>query len=316
MGDRDKKFLSPSSIQVKIQERKVVRILIKDVTIVGLGSLGSHLCDNLSEIESVKKLVVVDYDVVQQKNLKLSPYRKEDVGKAKVDALEKLVRERNVDVEIVKFNKKFEEGITELPETDLVIDCRDFTYDRKGSIDARLSISSRYLLVDCRKSVEYRTNYVGTYPLNIERKDVIDAAEFAGSLVRKNLIEKMVKKQKVYAIELDYLESMLSRSMNQLVKKKDILFDVSSNGIERFSNLLDCIDPIIFMNKLSRVTMYVGNKKFPISKRIFSRNTFKSFNDVISTLTLMINPLDYKNYIILPNERTKTIELIAEQAVA
>ena len=70
------------------------------------------------------------------------------------------------------------------------------------------------------------------------------------------------------------------------------------------------------MNKLSRVTMYVGNKKFPISKRIFSRNTFKSFNDVILNLTLMINPLDYKNYVILANERTKTIELIAEQAVA
>lgn len=290
--------------------------MIKDVTVVGLGSLGSHFCDNLCKLENIKKLVIIDYDVVQLKNLKLSPYRKEDVGKAKVDALEKMIQERNQDIKIVKFNKKFEEGITEVPKTDLVVDCRDFTYDRKGLIDARLSISSRYLLVDCRKSVAYTKNYVGTYPLNIERKDVIDAAEFAGSLVRKNLIERMIEKQKVYAIELDYLESMMYRSINQIVKKKDILYDVSSNGIERFSNLLDCIDPIIFINKLSRIEVYVGNKKFPMSKKTFPRNTLKSFTDVISSLSLMINPLDYKNYVILVNERTKIVELIVEQAVA
>lgn len=291
-------------------------MLIQNVTVVGLGSLGSYFCDNLSKLENIKKLVIVDYDTVQQKNLKLSPYRKEDVGKAKVDALEKLIKERNTDIKVVKFNKKFEEGVTKLPKTDLVVDCRDFTYDRKDSIDARLSISSRYLLVDCRKSVEYRRNYVGTYPLSIERKDVIDAAEFAGSLVRKNLIEKMVEKQKVYAIELDYLETMMSRSLNQLTKRKDILFDVSSKEIERFSNLLDCIDPIIFMNKLSRVIIYVGNKKFPVSQKPFPKNALKSFNDVISSLITMINPLDYKNYVILINERSRTIELIAEQAVA
>jgi hypothetical protein len=286
------------------------------VTVVGLGSLGSHFCDNLCKLENVKKLVIVDYDIVQQKNMKLSLYRKTDVGKTKVDALERLIQERNSNIKVVKFNKKFEEGVTKLPKTDLVIDCRDFTYDRKGSIDARLSISSRYLLVDCRKSVEYRTNYAGVYPLSIERKDVIDAAEFAGSLVRKNLIEKMIEKQKVYAIELDYLETMMSKSMTQIVKKKDILFDVSSNGIERFSNLLDCIDSIIFINKLSEVVIYVGNKKFSISKKTFPKNSFKSFNDVISALTLMINPLDYKNYIILVNERSKAVELIAEQAVS
>jgi molybdopterin/thiamine biosynthesis adenylyltransferase len=286
------------------------------VTVVGLGSLGSYFCDNLCKLENIKKLVIVDYDTVQQKNLKLSPYRKEDIGKAKVDALEKLIQERSTDIKVVKFNEKFEEGVTKLPKTDLVIDCRDFAYDRKDLIDARLSISSRYLLVDCRKSVEYRRNYVGTYPLSIERKDVIDAAEFAGSLVRKNLIEKMIEKQKVYAIELDYLETMMSRSLNQLTKRKDILFDVSSKEIERFSNLLDCIDPIIFMNKLSRVVIYVGNKKFPVSQKTFPKNTFKSFNDVISILITMINPLDYKNYVILVNERSRIIELIAEQAVA
>ena len=70
------------------------------------------------------------------------------------------------------------------------------------------------------------------------------------------------------------------------------------------------------MNKLSRVTIYVGNKKFPISEKTFPKNTIRSFNDVISVLTLTINPLDYKNYVILANERTKTIELISEQAVA
>lgn len=290
--------------------------MTEEVAVVGLGSLGSYFCENLCKLENIRRIIIVDFDKVQQKNLSLSPYRKEDIGKPKVDALQKLLLERNPDVEVVKMNTKFEEGKTKIPDIDLVVDCRDFTYDREKQIDARLSISSRYLLVDCRKEVSYRTGYSGSYPLDIERKDIIDAAEFAGSLVRKGLLEKMVEKKKVFAIELDYLESLLSRSLNQMVKQKDILFDVSSRNIERFSNLLDCIDPIISMNKLSRVTMYVGNKKFPISEKTFPRKTFKTFNDVIGVLERMVSPLDYKNYLILVNERFRSIELVSEQAVA
>ena len=291
-------------------------MLVEKVTVIGLGSLGSYFCENLCKTENIKKLTIIDYDIVQRKNLSLSPYKKEDIGKPKVEALERLIRERNGEVKIVKFNEKFKEEITKLPKSDLVVDCRDFTYDRKSLIDTRLSISSRYLLVDCRKDITYRSGYTGLYPLDLQRKDIIDAAEFAASLVRKGLIEKMIEERKVYAIDLDYLETAINSKFGRLFKRNDILFDASSLEVERFTNILECIEPIIRMNKLSRVTVCVGNKKFPEIKKTFQTGHLKTFEDVASSLLSMVAPLDYKSYVIMVNGRHNSVELLAEQAVA
>jgi hypothetical protein len=150
----------------------------------------------------------------------------------------------------------------------------------------------------------------------LQRKDIIDASEFAASLVRKGLIEKMVKEKKVYAIDIDYLETAIHSKLERVFKRNDILFDASSLEVERFTNILEYIEPIIRMNKLSKVTVYVGNKKFPETKKTFQTGHLSTFEDVVSSLVSMVAPLDYKNYVIMVNGRHNSVELLAEQAIA
>jgi tRNA A37 threonylcarbamoyladenosine dehydratase len=90
------------------------------VTIVGVGGLGSWLSEFLVRV-GVKKLVIVDFDIVEEKNLNRQNYTLEDIGKLKIDALEKRLRNIDNNVEI----KKYKEIKKEVFNTDIFFDCVD-----------------------------------------------------------------------------------------------------------------------------------------------------------------------------------------------
>ncbi len=50
----------------------------KRVAVVGLGSLGSHVAAELSNV--CNELILVDHDVVEAKNIEKSTYRVEHIG--------------------------------------------------------------------------------------------------------------------------------------------------------------------------------------------------------------------------------------------
>ena len=101
--------------------------MIKKVTVIGLGTLGGFLCKHLSELENIKEIVIVDFDKIESRDVYRSIYSISNIGEYKVDALSEII-ESNVTV--TKLNKKYIEGKTKIPKSDLVIDCRDFVYDR------------------------------------------------------------------------------------------------------------------------------------------------------------------------------------------
>ena len=39
------------------------------VTVIGLGTLGGFLCKNISELDCIKELIIVDLDIVEGKNV-------------------------------------------------------------------------------------------------------------------------------------------------------------------------------------------------------------------------------------------------------
>ena len=140
--------------------------MIRKVAIIGLGSIGGFLAKHLSEFDIVKQLVIVDFDFVERKNISNSIYNFRDIGEFKTSSLENLLQDI---VSIEKINTKYIEGQTWLPQCDLIIDCRDFVYDRRGIIDLRVYISGRSLILDCRKKFKSSTHYRGEY--NITESD-------------------------------------------------------------------------------------------------------------------------------------------------
>ena len=63
-----------------------------DITIIGAGSTGSFTALNLAKM-GIKKIKVIDFDIVEAHNLPNQFFRVGDIGKPKVDALQEIIKE-------------------------------------------------------------------------------------------------------------------------------------------------------------------------------------------------------------------------------
>lgn len=280
------------------------------ITILGLGSLGGYVVDAISEIEGLKKIILVDYDQVEKKNLKNTIYKLSDVGNLKTDVLSSIIYSNNKseEIEVIKLNEKFVEGKTQLPKSDLVLDCRDFTYDRERLVDARFYISSRYLVIDCRKDVKYEKHYEGKYIHSVEKFDLTKAAFYISMLICDGNMASLIDKRSVAKLDLDHHKS--------IVQKIDDVMYSSTVGQERLVNLNENLFQILKLNKQSDldVFMCMGDSNAPL--RTIPKGSLRWGSDVVNNLVQAIDLpfLIFNTYVI--SIENGAITLIPETGAA
>jgi molybdopterin/thiamine biosynthesis adenylyltransferase len=283
----------------------------KNVVIIGLGTLGGYVAEAVANVEGIEKIVIIDHDIVEQKNLKNSIYRQIDIGSPKVEALKDILSQQNLDLEIWAFQTEYVEGTTKLPKEDLVIDCRDFTYDRQTEIDARFYISSRYLMADFRKNVTYKQQQAGKYILQLSKNDLQHAASIVSMMIHSNTIESLIASQSVQKYELDYVKHMGECYY-------DVVYE-NAVGEEKFVNLPEKIVPIMNMNKDKDVTLFLGSKVYPVFEKVIPMNTLKDSKDVIMNLVSAVAcQQDFNNFVVSIFQEGDNfyIELIPETGAA
>lgn len=283
----------------------------KSIAVIGVGTLGGFITNSIANLESVETLIIIDDDVVEPKNLKNSIYRQIDIGSSKTDALTEIISHKNPELTIITINEQFIEGKTKIPPCDLVLDCRDYTYDRRREIDVRLYISSRYLMVDCRKDVEYKVKTEGKYLIELNKEDLRYAASLVSILIFNNTISSLMKDQCVQKYELDYVKHIERGTC-------DILYEDSEK--ENFINLPDKIVPILEANKSSPLDVFIGSNMFPISEFSIPQNSLHTSSDIILFLSQGIeNKCNFKNFVVSLHYRIDGncfIELIPETGAA
>ena len=91
------------------------------IAIIGLGAVGSWCSANISKINGLKDLLLIDRDIVEEHNLKHQNYAKQDIGIPKAEAIaDKIKGSVPLAVDIDSFN------IADvLKNTNLVLDCTD-----------------------------------------------------------------------------------------------------------------------------------------------------------------------------------------------
>jgi molybdopterin/thiamine biosynthesis adenylyltransferase len=284
---------------------------IEKLVLVGLGSLGSFLCEKLCKLRKLREITLIDYDIVERKNLETSNFKQSDVGLLKVDAMAKLVKATSKEIRVRKIPEKFVEGQTKIPKADLVLDTRDFNYDRGKLIDARLFLSLPYLVVDCRKNVTYHRKYEGKYPLSITREDIVDASNHAYSLIARGYLDHLLRRQSVYTIEIDKITKDFLESSHT---SYDFACDIDES---RISNIVANIPAVLEMNNQTEVVVYLGSKKDPVISRKLPQNFLRTPNDVSSCFLSMLKGLpDFRNYFVVVSKKDFCIELIPETASA
>lgn len=285
-------------------------MVYKTITVIGIGTLGGFVANSLSNLEHLETLILIDHDTVESKNLKNSVYRQIDVGLTKVEALTDIISHKNPDLTIMTMNEQFIEGKTNIPKCDLVLDCRDFTYDRGRLIDVRLYISSRYLMVDCRKNVNYKTKAEGKYLTQLTKQDLRYAGSMMSILVSNDTITNLMKDKVVQKYELDYV-----KHINNDVC--DIVYECQ-DGEEKFVNLPDTILPILQANKKADLEVCVGSSLFPIDGHLIPKNTLHSGSDIVVSLTKAVACHNFNNFVVslYQNNDTFILELIPETGAA
>ena len=102
------------------------------VFVAGAGGLGSNLILHLTSA-GLGHIVVADHDVVTESDLNRTPFRLSDLGVPKVEALARLVGERNPEVELEPLRMGVEE--VDIGGFDLIFDCLD-------NVESRLNLES------------------------------------------------------------------------------------------------------------------------------------------------------------------------------
>lgn len=261
------------------------------IVVLGIGTLGSFVVESISNLENVKEVIIYDPDIVESKNLVNSIYRENDIGNLKTDALKEIVTRNNKNIIITRNSTKFIEGKVNLPRNNLVLDCRDYTFDRLNQIDARLYISSRYLIIDCKRNISYKNHYEGRYLTKVDKTDLKTAGFIMSMLIYSNAIKDMIKKQQVNKFDLDYLKKGQP-------KTEDVIYD-SNNYEDKLLNLPQTLVPIMDINRKSDIDVYVGSKNLPIIQNTIPQNTLTNGNDIVNSLMSLIQkPFPFNHYVI------------------
>lgn len=110
------------------------------VGIAGLGGLGSNVAIALARTD-IGKLIIADFDDVEQSNLNRQQYFFDQVGKAKVDCMIENLRRINPDTKVEGHKVRLDaENVPEVfAEADVIAECFDSAEAKQMIVEAVLS---------------------------------------------------------------------------------------------------------------------------------------------------------------------------------
>jgi shikimate 5-dehydrogenase len=115
----------------------------KSAAIIGLGGVGSHVALDLA-LDGVGKLLLVDFDVVEESNRGRTMFTELQVGMLKTEAVCELIMERRR-AELYPVEERVENISASLfEEYEVVLDCRDNSHPLPDSIMKKCKILGGY----------------------------------------------------------------------------------------------------------------------------------------------------------------------------
>ncbi|MEM3411695.1 MAG: HesA/MoeB/ThiF family protein [archaeon] len=132
---------------------KLDAILEKNILVAGCGSLGSSLTLQLASC-GFKKFILVDFDLVEKRNLSTQQYFLSQLGTYKVDALKEILEKKfeKISCKAVKVNLN-EKNVEEIiKKADVVVDGLDNFATRFALSDACRKLKIPYIFAACAGS--------------------------------------------------------------------------------------------------------------------------------------------------------------------
>ena len=293
--------------------------MYKSIVIIGLGSLGGFVAENVSRIKGLQTLILIDPDIVEYKNIEKSIYKRSDIGQFKVNAIKKIIDNSQLDVKT--FPIEYIEGKIYMPANDLIIDCRDEICNRDGEIDVRFYISYRTLVIDCEKHHKVKFIQTGKYSQRLSSIELSTAASIASQYVNDDILKEFIKKQLVYQAPIDLVKQQANKAIELYENRPDIVLDYYQ-GQDKIRNLHENLSNLIDINKTKDLTVIVGQEGCVGSHiQLIRKNEIDQYNDAVRTLSeIVLNIVPQKEYYTIQlNDNNKDelyIELLPDTGAA
>jgi len=142
LDDKDLLFYSRHILLPNIGIEGQQKLNLAEVTIFGLGGLGNLLSTYIAS-SGVKKINLVDFDVIEDTNLQRQiNFSSKDIGKLKVNIIEKTLKEKYPDIGINKYSEK----IIKCSQAEKIIENSDIVIDGTDNFEVRKIINKACLL--------------------------------------------------------------------------------------------------------------------------------------------------------------------------
>jgi hypothetical protein len=238
---------------------------LNDIVIIGTGTLGGHLCKHLAESSQISKLTLIDKDIVDTKDTMMGVFQLVDLAEPKVYALKHMFINHHVEIE--SRAELYIDGITELPKSDLIIDCRNMFGRRDLSIDMKMFISGRFLILDFQKEEKWGTPKKGEYIIELKKHEINRAAYYAKDLICSDVLPELLKSRSIKYIDIDIIQSVMLKNINLTKDKPDMIYEIN-NDINRLSRVEEIVTPILNKNKETSLKIVV-EKRSPLVQQVF-----------------------------------------------
>lgn len=145
--------------------------LTKPVHVIGVGAIGSTVCEMLARL-GVQEMHIYDFDEVEEHNIANQCYFNDQIGKSKLDSIEETMLRINSDITVVKHEKGWFEGVTVSGYVFLAVDSIDirkrFVTENKYNMmieavyDIRMGLSDAQSFAADWSNQDDKENLLGT----------------------------------------------------------------------------------------------------------------------------------------------------------
>lgn len=137
--------------QIK-EEIGIIPKISKDLICLGLGSAGSGILEQLARTNMVNDFLLVDFDIVEEKNLRNQFYVTSQIGNSKAQKAHDSMKYFNSNNKVESYNKKFQELNWDFFKSKYIVLGFDsiktrleaLDYIKSGKIEAQYIIDTRY----------------------------------------------------------------------------------------------------------------------------------------------------------------------------
>jgi sulfur carrier protein ThiS adenylyltransferase len=159
---------------MNVEKAEKIRKKLKEISvgIAGIGGLGSNAAVSLARA-GIGRLILVDFDRVEESNLDRQYYFRDQVGKVKVEALKENIKRINPWMKIDIFNQKLTKGSMDEPfhDADVIIEALDSAEAKTSFIEEIMEKIPDKPLVACSGVAGYgnseriKTKHIGNLHL-------------------------------------------------------------------------------------------------------------------------------------------------------